>query len=267
MDLFKQYGKFEKGKAILNGKPYTGKLYTKNGCEISYHNGVLTMSKSPKAVKSYDSNGQLYNIDHNYQLVGQTKQTMVIRDADGTVTITKRPGGYYNQFMDVKDGSFVPANERHDIITTIKPDGTVTRLTQNKEQYVPGLSQKFTYDKLENLNTGKVQVIKKGVKPYDDYSFSKQQRVVNGKKVTERLNDKGEVIKSWTTEYNPKTGVYTRNISKDGKSTGRIMVDKQGNILEENLDRYSLNGTENDLRMSKDEVLKLIKEKGLSFEI
>ena len=26
MDLFKQFGKFEKGKAILNGKPYTGNL-------------------------------------------------------------------------------------------------------------------------------------------------------------------------------------------------------------------------------------------------
>ena len=272
MDLFKQFGKFENGgKAILNGNPYTGTLYTKNGCEISYSNGVLTRSKSPEAVRYYDSNGRLYSIDHNYRLVGQTKQTVVERGADGTVTITRRPGGYDNRFMDARGGYLIPANERHEIITTIKPDGTVTRLTQNKERFVPGLQQKFTYDKLENLNTGRVQVTKKGVEFYENGGSFKRQRIVDGKKVTEQLNDKGEVIKYWTTQYNPKTGVYTRQeFGRNGVSIGITIVDKQGhNMLVESLGDYTLycgNQVYN-LGTSKDTVLEFIEAKGLPFEI
>jgi len=287
MDLFKQFGKFEKGKAIFNGKDFSGMIFTKNGCKLTYHNGLLQKSERPGAFLKYYNNGKLYTIKHDYHLVGQPKETLVERLSDGTRIITKKRGWHDNKFMDLDQyGHYLGADKNHDIVTTIKPDGTVTRLTRNLETRARGIEQKYTYDKLEHLNSGKVEYFKKGVESTNYFRDPiKQQKIVDGRKVTEELNDKGEVVRSWITEFNPQNGVSAQIITEKGKVPRTIFRDKQGNVLEkcsngentwyyfwnENIPEMGKCSTKNPygsgLGVTKDEILKLIEEKGLAFEV
>lgn len=286
MDLFKQFGKFEKGKAVFYGKDFNGRIFTKNNCELIYSDGYLTKSIGPNGTKYYDK-GKLYRIDHNYRTVGAPKTTLVERQADGTRIITKMRGGFDNKYLDLDQyGTLLKGDKNHDIVTTIKPDGTVTRLTRNLETYAHGLEQKYTYDKLEHLNFGKRELIKKGVESSNYYHIPmRQQKIVDGKKVTEELNQKGEVIKSWTTEFNPKNNVSSQIITEKGKVPITIFRDKQGNVLEkcgsgeniwyhfwnDNNPKMAQFSTENPyaiaIGVSKEQILELIKKEGLPFEV
>lgn len=218
IDLFKQIGKFDKGKAFVNGKGFTGKIYTKNGCELSYSDGCLYMSKAlgipkdqgvimqrmlaPRLVfeKVYSNSGnKLRCIEH------------------------KRPGNPYSVVIDrLSDGTRVSTktyDRNLSVITTIKPNGEITRLTKGCKNYNTIL-QPYTYDKLKYLNTGKVEVTKTGLLPRFDRPIEiKRHKIVDGKKVTEVLNKKGEVTKSWVTEYDPKNKVFQQIITtKDGST-------------------------------------------------
>lgn len=286
MDLFKQFGKFEKGKAVFNGKDFTGSIFTKNNGELKYYNGLLQKAKTPNSVKYYHD-GKLYRIEHNYSTVGAPKTTLVERQADGTRIITKMRGGYDNKYLDLNEyGHLLKGDKNHDIVTTIKPDGTVTRLTRNLKTYARGLEQKYTYDKLEHLNSGKRELIKKGVESSNYYHTPmRQQRIVDGKKITEELNEKGEVIKSWTTEFNPKNNVSSQIITEKGKVPITIFRDKQGNVLEkcgsgeniwyhfwnDNNPKMAQFSTENPygagLGVSKEKILELIQKENLPFEV
>ncbi len=286
MDLFKQFGKFEKGKAIFNGKEFTGSIYTKNGYELRYYGGRLSESKGPRGIKYY-SDGKLRAIEHNYYFVGDPKTTIVERHADGTRVITKKRGGYDNKYLDNDiNGNYKQGDKNHDIVTTIKPDGTVTRLTRNLETYANGLEQKYTYDKLEHLNSGKRELIKKGVRSTVSFHEPmRQQRIVDGKKVTEELNEKGEVIESWITEFNPKNNVSSQVFTEKGKVPRTIFRDKQGNVLEKcgadentwyyfwnenkpNMGKYStLNPYGSGAGVSKEKILELIQKENLPFEV
>lgn len=250
IDLFKKYGKFENGKAIFNGKEFSGSIYTKNGGELTYSLGMLEKAKTPKATKYYYK-GELCSADHNYQFVGNIKQTKIDRLKDGTRVITKRRGGFDNKFLDEN----LPADKNHDIITTIKPDGTITRLTKNLEQK-DKLGKKFTYDKIENLKTGEISLTKKKVEKNEYFDFCpysdiKRKVVIDGKKITQELNSEGKVIRQWTTEYNPKTGVSVQKIEYPPRPESTryavIMSDKKGNVLEHTpTGLYTLKGSKID---------------------
>jgi len=281
VDLFKQLGKFDKGKATLAGKEFTGKIFTRNGCELTYSKGILQSSKSARATKTYH-NGKLRVINHNYTNVGGIKQTVVDRMSDGTRVITKRRGGYDGRFMDAdKYGNYIEGAMNHDIVTTIKPNGEVTRLSRNLENYKTKM-QPYAYDKLEHLNNGKIEVTKKGLLPKYDSTKIKQHKMVDGKKVTEELNEKGEVIRSWVTEFNPKNKVSSQIITENGSQT-TLFRDKQGNVLKkagdgknafysfwnENSKEFGQFSTKNPYNhgVSKEKIQEYIQKNGLPFEV
>lgn len=265
INLFKKFGKFEKGKATFNGKPYSGTIHTENA-ELLYNNGIIERSTSGTITRYYDQAGNLTErINRGTPSIGGRGErwfrTTVERLEDGTKVIKKY------------EHPSLSRNKDHHIITTIKPDGSITRLTTNKESIYTELNNQYTYDKLENLNTGEVTLIKKGSKINEFANIPKNARrkvVIDGKKVTQELDTKGNVVRSWTTEYNPKTGISTRNIDNGSKI---IMRDKKGNILETNGVSYSLkigsrsfNGRYYDT-LRKADAQELIQKFGLPFKI
>jgi hypothetical protein len=280
IDLFKKLGKFEKGKALLGDKPFTGSIYTKNGYEISYKDGVLQSSQSitrvygePDKFKTYDSGKLYYSRNNDYKYVGEIKNTRYIRSNDGTIVRIQQRGGYYDKVLP----------ESNDIITTIKPDGTITKLEQNLEKYRSGLEHKITYDKTTNLNTGEVKLTKKEIKPYEFTTRPKdtirKTKTVDGQKVFERVGKDGKVT-SWTNNFDKETGIATQTIKEPDGSIVTKMRDKNGNVLTDYGNRYRYHSTTNPemseystinpygvLGTSKENMQKFIQEQGLPFVI
>ena len=126
MDLFKLNGKFNKGEAIFNGKPFTGTIYTKNDRELIYKNGVLKYAKGESGTKSYDG-GKLSEIEHTDIFVGYPRYTSVKRSPDGTRVITKRLADHSHNGV----RRLLP--DSHNIVTKIKPDGSVMRASGGVE--------------------------------------------------------------------------------------------------------------------------------------
>lgn len=283
MDLFKKFGKFEKGKAIFNGKEFTGHIYTKNGTDLIYHKGIIEKSTGSFGEKFY-SDGKLRVINHKYRCVGDTKQTVVKYLDDGTRVTTEKLGGYHDKFMDADQyGKYLDDALNHDIITTIKPDGTITRLTKNKTHYNLKLNKNYTYNQLEHLNTGKREVFLNGSEFRDKFYSKnlKRRSVVNGKKLVEEIDKNGNVVKSYTTEFNPKTGISTQNITEQGRRPLLVQRDKNGYVLKKINDDSPLyylwdskefgsgmarHSTANDyLGVSKEKVMEFIQKEGLQF--
>lgn len=90
LDLFKQKGKFDKGKAFFDGKPYTGKIDVNDGCRITYNKGNLALSETfddfgdLTSYKVYDSSGRLH-FSRNYMAAErEVAKTFVDFDKDGS---------------------------------------------------------------------------------------------------------------------------------------------------------------------------------------
>jgi hypothetical protein len=233
IDLFKKVGKFEKGKAFIGDKLYTGDIYTKNGYKITYENGVLshsetiatTQSREPVKFKDYNSEGKLiFSRNNDYKYVGRIKDTEVEYLEDGTIVKTQKR---------VCGGRILRGE---DIITTIKPDGTITRLEQNLSKTSRGLGQNIIFDKTTNLKTGEFKLTKNKIEPRESYiglkgSTIRSTKIVDGQKVYERVGKDGKVT-SWTNQYDAKTGVAIQTIKNpDGRITTK-MRDKNGNVLD-----------------------------------
>lgn len=225
IDLFKQYGKFNKGEAIFNEKPFTGTIYTKNDCEMTYINGVLRDAKGNNGTKHYD-NAKLSTIVHYNFLPGAPKYTNVSRFPDGTRIISKR-------ILDCSfNGEIHLLPDSHNIVTTIKSDGSVTRVTGGVRRLAKEMNGVFICDKIENLTTGEVKFVKKGFEPLKFGNGFRLQKIVDGKKVTEQFNSTGELHRTWTTEFNPETQVSIQTIKRPiGRIESIIQRDKNGYVL------------------------------------
>jgi hypothetical protein len=281
IDLFKKIGKFDKGQALVGDKLYSGNIYTKNGYKMIYEDGILRRSETiaskngePAKFKLYNSDGKfICSRNNDYGLVDNIKDTYMERLEDGTIIRTQKRGYY--------DGQLQP--QSRDIITTIKPDGTVTKLEQNLETFRFG-EQKITYDKTTILNTGEIKLTKKEIKPFWDTAprdTIRKTKIVDGQKVYERVGKDGKVT-SWTNNFNKETGIATQTIKEPDGNIVTVMRDKQGNVLTHNnklnwytyhsstnidMKKYSTKNPYGILGTSKEEMQKFIKENGLPFVI
>ena len=126
-DDFKKIGRFEKGKALINGKGFSGELTTKTGTMVEYKNGMLNMSiipgKNGNNIYKYYNNGRIRQI-HDYtkkvgtyfssdgRLSWTTTGDVKRIGADGTVTRSKfdfitRNGKTYQIEQDIKTGRII----------------------------------------------------------------------------------------------------------------------------------------------------------------
>lgn len=192
---FKKVGKFEKGKAFINGKEFSGTIYTPNGYELSYKNGVLSRSVGARSQKDY-RNGKLYCADYLPSRRGDVKHVFVERMTDGTVE--------YNRFLADTTGKHIDK----EIILTIKPDGSITKRYTNLKKKAITTNSEYKYDKIIDLKTKKCTGIEiKDVKKAPASVIQhKEHSYVDGKKFTKKYED-GKLIDSYISEYNPKTGI------------------------------------------------------------
>lgn len=120
MDNFKKIGNFEKGKAFVKGKPYTGiiDVVNKNGkFQMEYVDGVLKSStksveNSESILEHLERNGLSKDIIEEFKYSEKMKK--LYSEADGIKTVEK-------QIVRPRDGEWVAKTK------TIIKDGNITR--------------------------------------------------------------------------------------------------------------------------------------------
>ena len=280
---FKKVGNFDKGKALVEGKPYSGVINTKNSV-ITYNDGTITrVELSDGTVKAY-VDGHISGIRKGNQIKDfytQKDGTKVARTftQDDTVMYTK--------------GAIT--EKRHEFVTYIKPDGTVLKTRESRgtishPQYKDGVV--FDYHKVVDQKTGKTLSMTKSRSGYslDTGIRHREHAVIDGKKVTNYYNN-GKISATSHSEYNPETGVVTireKTYNHEGKpNDGEFLtlktpktkakltayVEKDGKIKDGSVHLYGNRGEElvGDNYMGHDgtiaEALEAISKHGLPFKI
>ena len=203
---FKTVGKFEKGKAVIDGQGFTGVINTPNA-KMTYKNGELLKSElSNGTVKTYDyRNGSLSKVfvdkPNNYT------ETLV-KNADNSIKIERKINS------ELVNGRGVWYE------TKVTPDKQVSKL--KIEQYNIQ-DHKFKNGELQalrkttDLKTGKSKLEYRTPKWRSDVKY-KEHIMVDGKEVTAVFKD-GKFQYANHTTFNPKTGVLTEQqfVMQDGK--------------------------------------------------
>lgn len=198
---FKKVGHFDKGKALIDGKPYSGVINTKNSV-ITYENGVL------KRANMSDGTIKAYN-DGHISLIGKgNKIKDFYTQNDGTKVA--------REF--VKDDTLMfsrgaRTEKSREFYTYVKPDGSVLKTRESRgtishPAYKNGTV--FEYRKVVDQKTGKTISMTSSRPGYfaDTSIRYKEHAVVDGKKVTNYYNN-GKISATKRSEYNPETGVVT----------------------------------------------------------
>lgn len=209
---FKKVGSFDKGKALIDGKPYSGVINTKNSV-ITYKDGVLTRAEiSDGTLKTYND-GHINRIRKGNQI-----KDFYTRNDGTKVARTFVP----NDSLMISKGS--RTEKRREFATYIKPDGSVLKTkeswgTISHPAYKNG--EVFNYHKVVDQKTGKtISMTSSRPNRFADTSVRhKEHVIVDGKKVTNYYHD-GKITATQRSEYNPGTGVVTikeKTYNFDGK--------------------------------------------------
>lgn len=278
---FKAVGKFEKGKATIDGNGFTGVIHTPNA-KMTYKNGELLKSElSNGMVKTYTK-----TYDHRN---GNLSQVFVDKPNNYTETLVKKGDGSIK--IERKINSELVNDRGVWYETKVTPDKQVSK--QKIEQYNIQ-DYKFKNGELQalrkttDLKTGKSKIEYRSPK-YGSRVKYKEHIMVDGKKVTAVFKD-GKFQYANHTTFNPKTGVLTQQdfVMQDGKlvptnkfrqidkKTGVTLYYEAGSNGEKNIkelyniqsdrDAWKFFGT---LQYTKnlEQIKEVIQKLGLKFEV
>ena len=196
---FKKVGIFEKGKALIDGKGFTGtiEICKEKGTKKIYENGILKETLRNGQRRVYEQNGRIKVFDNNGVL-----KKIFYRDANGAKIISKKV---------IENGVAGTSNEYKKLV--LKKDGSI-------DEYM--LSQILRTDE-RNIERFKKSGINKGggstprlVHRYDvglcipsgEKRVAKVHKIIDGKKATEYYDTRSRKLfkREIPIYYNPKTG-------------------------------------------------------------